>query len=56
MQGTQVISNLDIFAKVGKDAAYDVTIPVSVTNGTLKITFTSVIDYAKVSAIKVAKQ
>ena len=53
MQGTQVISNLDIFAQAGKNAAYDVTIPVSVTNGTLNITFTSVVDNAKVSAILV---
>ncbi len=53
MQGTQVISNLDIFAKVGKDAAYDVTIPVSITNGSLNITFTPVIGNAKVSAIEV---
>src|SRR5208337_3996541 len=53
MQGAQVISNLDIFAKVGKNAAYDVSIPVSVTNGTLNINFTSVVDNAKVSAIEV---
>ena len=53
MQGTQVISNLDIFALAGKDGAYDVSIPVSVTNGTLNIAFTSVADYAKISAIKV---
>ncbi len=53
MQGTQVISNLDIYSKVGKDAAYDVTIPVSVTNGQLTINFSSVVDYAKVSAIVV---
>ena len=51
MQGTQVISDLDIYAQVGKDAAYDLSFPVSVTNGTLNITFTSVADYAKVSAI-----
>ena len=53
MQGTQVISNLDIYATVGKDAAYDVTIPVSVTNGTLNIKFTTIVDNAKVSAIVV---
>ncbi len=53
MQGTKVISNLDIYSKAGKNAAYDVTIPVSVTNGMLNISFTSVTDYAKVSAIGV---
>ncbi len=54
MQGTPVISNLDIYAQVGKDAAYDVTIPVSVTNGMLNIAFTSVVDNAKVSAIEIS--
>ena len=53
MQGTQVISDLDIYAQVGKDAAYDLSFPVSVTNSTLNITFTSVADNAKVSAIEV---
>ena len=53
MQGTQVISNLDIYAHVGKNVAYDLSFPVSVTNGTLNITFTTVADNAKVSAISV---
>src|SRR5208283_1301507 len=53
MQGQQVISNLDIFAKVGQNAAYDVSIPVTVTNGALNINFTPVVDSAKVSAIEV---
>ena len=56
MQGTQVISNLDIFSKVGKNAAYDLTIPAAVTNGTLNITFTTVTDNAKVSAVEVMSQ
>jgi hypothetical protein len=56
MQGSQVISNLDIYALVGSDAAYDVTIPVSVTNSTLNINFVSVVDYAKVSAIEIKPQ
>ncbi len=54
MQGAQVISNLDIYALVGRNAAYDVTLPVSVTNGALSISFTSVADYAKISAIEVS--
>ena len=52
--GKTVISNLDIFAKVGKNAAYDVVVPATVTNGVLSISFTSQVNYAKVSAIKVA--
>ncbi len=54
MQGTQVISNLDIYSKVGKNAAYDVQVPVTVTNGTLSIVFSSVVDFAKISAIQVS--
>jgi hypothetical protein len=53
INGNTVISNLDIFANVGKNAAYDVAIPVSVTNGVLDISFTSQVDNAKVSAILV---
>ncbi len=56
MQGQQVITNLDIFAQVGENAAYDVTIPVSVTNGNLNIVFSTVADNAKVSAIEVTAQ
>jgi hypothetical protein len=49
--GTEVISNLDIFAKVGKCRAYDVSIPVTVTDGKLNISFRSDVSSAKVSAI-----
>jgi hypothetical protein len=51
MEGTKVISNLDIFALVGRNRAYDVTIPVKVTDGTLDLTFQASADYGKVSAI-----
>ena len=54
MQGQTVISNLDIFSHVGRNAAYDVSIPVNVTNGVLNIQFTSIVDYACVSAIEVS--
>ena len=55
MQGTQVISNLDIFALVGENTAYDVSIPVSVTNGILNINFSSIHNYACVSAIEISQ-
>jgi hypothetical protein len=51
MQGAQVITNLDVYSKAGANAVYDVTIPVSVTNGTLNIGFTSVVNNAIVNAI-----
>ena len=53
VEGLQVITNLDIFAKVGKNNAYDVTIPVSVRDGILQIDFITVKDNAKVSAISI---
>jgi Malectin domain/Bacterial TSP3 repeat len=55
-EGKTVLSNLDIVAKVGPKKAYDVTVPVTVTDGTLNIGFSSVVDFAKVSGfIVVAK-
>jgi hypothetical protein len=53
MQGQTVISNMDIFANVGTNATYDISIPVNVTNGMLNIYFTSIVDSACVSAIVV---
>ncbi|MCM0082099.1 fibronectin type III domain-containing protein [Geomonas sp. Red32] len=53
VNGTTVISNLDIFAKAGANTAYDVVVPVSVTNGTLNVTFTSVINNAEVRGLLV---
>jgi len=54
VEGKVVISKLDLVAKVGPKAAYDATVPVTVTDGTLNITFQSVVDFAKISAITVA--
>ena len=55
MEGTKVISNLDIFARVGKNRAYDVSLPVTVTDGKLDIRFQATKDYGKVSAILVTQ-
>ena len=55
IQGTKVISNLDIFALVGKNAAYDVSFPSTVADGTLNIRFSTIADNAKVSAILVTQ-
>ncbi|GFO53880.1 hypothetical protein GMSM_08870 [Geomonas sp. Red276] len=51
--GTTVISNLDVYAKAGMNNAYDVTIPVTVSNGTLTIKFISVVNNALVHAVMV---
>ena len=51
MEGTTVLSNFDIFAKAGYLNAYDVTIPVTVSDGTLNIQFINKVDNAKINAI-----
>jgi hypothetical protein len=53
IEGEKVISGLDIFARVGKYHPCDVSIPVTVTDGKLDISFRTVADNAKVSAILV---
>ena len=56
LEGTQVLTNFDIFASVGKNRPYDVSFPVSVTDGQLDIDFRATVDYAKVSAITVMER
>ena len=54
VQGKSVIENLDIFAKVGKNKAYDVKTPaVKVTDGNLKIDFFSVVEFPFIAGIVV---
>ncbi|MGH8071286.1 MAG: malectin domain-containing carbohydrate-binding protein [Candidatus Entotheonellia bacterium] len=53
MEGKVVLSKLDVFAKAGPNAAYDVTLPVTVTDGVLTISFQSVVGNAMVSALEV---
>ncbi len=55
IEGVPVISNLDIFSRVGKNAAYNEDRIVTVNDGTLNIAFTSVTNNAKISAIKVVR-
>ncbi len=56
MEGKEVVSNLDLVAKVGKNKAYDVTLPVTVTDGILNIEFRADAGSAKVNAILVVKK
>ena len=53
LEGKEVLSNVDLFAKVGKNKAYDITSTVKVTDGVLNIRFRTDVNNAKVSAIKV---
>ncbi len=53
VEGSEVLSRLDLFAQTGQYKAYDVTIPVAVNDGVLKIEFQSVVGSAKVNALVV---
>lgn len=53
VEGQLVIDNLDIWAVVGANTALSRTVQTSVTDGVLNLSFISVIDNAKVSAIEV---
>jgi hypothetical protein len=54
IQGRQVITNLDIFARVGQNKALDLSFPnVAVTNGTLRIAFTREVEFPCIAGIVV---
>jgi arabinoxylan arabinofuranohydrolase len=55
IEGVKVSANLDIWTKVGKNAAYNETHVVKVSDGELNISFTTIKDNAKISAIKVTE-
>jgi hypothetical protein len=49
----QVLTNFDILANVPRNTALDRTYQTSVTNGSMTITFTTLVDNAKIAAIEV---
>lgn len=51
INGNLVVRDLDLYAKVGKNKAYDVIVPVSVTTGKLNISFVKKVNNATVSGI-----
>ncbi|MES9539609.1 nucleoside hydrolase-like domain-containing protein [Actinomadura sp. NPDC000600] len=53
MEGTERITDLDIYAKAGANTAYTTQTPVTVTDGALDLKFISNVENAKVNAIKV---
>lgn len=55
IEDSQVISNLDIWTKMGKNAAYDETHAVTLSDEVLNISFSTVTDNAKISAIRVVQ-
>lgn len=52
-EGRPVIDNLDVFAQVGRDTAYDRSFNVTVADGRLDLAFSAAVDFAMVSAIAV---
>ena len=55
VEGSLEINDLDIYAEAGKDVAYDVMIPVNISDGELNISLTASVDNAKLSAILVSE-
>ena len=53
LEGKVAVSKLDVAAEVGPNAAHDVTLPVTVTDGVLTVSFQSVVGNAMVSGIVV---
>src|SRR5205807_6180511 len=51
INGQPVLSNFDILTKTAPNTALDETFPVTVTNGTVTVSFQTVTDNAKVNAI-----
>jgi hypothetical protein len=51
INGTRVISNLDIFKQVGYGKPYDLTFSETVSNGIINIAFTETLDWAIISGI-----
>jgi hypothetical protein len=53
VSGHVVESNVDIYARVGKNAPLWLTFPATVTNGMLELDFSASVNYAKVAGIMV---
>jgi len=53
IEGTEVLSNLDLVAEIGPRSVYDVAVPVRVQDGVLDIMFHADVENAQVSAIVV---
>jgi hypothetical protein len=56
IEGSQVVSNFDIFSTTGKNSAYDITKTVTVSDGTLDMNFRADVDYAKLSAFHITRK
>jgi uncharacterized membrane protein len=52
-EGRTVADRVDIFSRVGRDKAYQLTFDVTVTDKTLNLDFTNIVDNAKVTSLRV---
>jgi len=55
IEGTLVVDDLDLIAVAGHDVAYDLTVPVTVSDGALTIQVAGVTDNAKMNAVLAEK-
>jgi hypothetical protein len=55
VEGRQILSGLDLFSAAGKNHAYDIRLPVQVSDGTLNVGFSADANEAKLSALLVQK-
>ncbi|MGB3588339.1 MAG: malectin domain-containing carbohydrate-binding protein, partial [Tunicatimonas sp.] len=53
IEGNEEVSNLDLYATVGKNVAYQITNTVEVTDGSLSLTFSADINNAKLAGLVV---
>ena len=53
INGTQVITNLDLYKTAGYGVPYDREFPITVTNGTITVHFAAVLNNAKISGIQI---
>jgi len=56
IENKEVITKLDIFLRAGQNTPYDVVIPVDLSDDTLNISFTTLIDNAKLSALEIREK
>jgi hypothetical protein len=55
VEGSEVVTDLDLVAQVGPNTAYDVQIPVTVSDGSLDIDFNTDVNHSKLSALSVSR-
>ncbi len=56
MEGERIIRDLDLLLRTDKNTAYDVVMPVEVTDGELNIDFITVTNNAKLSALEIRRE